>query len=195
MILCFFRSEEGYSSEDDESYEGLRENKLAQSLLSSDSASNPINYYQSLWGMKDVQLKFTPEALEVIANQATIQNAGEDGIDIILEKLFLSLKFDMLGSDIIAIEINEDVVLGKKRPNYIRKPPPKMKTKTLSRKSSLSACGFLSAIDEELTADDNAAAGVKTMNKRYQNRRQVPGRCLPSRLTDYEMAIVEQLEI
>jgi ATP-dependent protease Clp ATPase subunit len=41
---------------------------LAQQLMS-ESKTSPIAYYQSLWGMKDVQLKFTPEALEVIANQ------------------------------------------------------------------------------------------------------------------------------
>merc|ERR1712014_428604 len=104
---------EGYSSEDDESFEGLVENKLAQQMLN-DSKINPIAHYQTLWGMNDVALKFTPEALEIITNQATQQNAGHAGIAAILEKLFLNIKFDILGSDIASVEINEDAVLGKK---------------------------------------------------------------------------------
>ena len=64
--------------------------------------------------MKDVTLKFTPEALEIIANQATLQNAGHAGIATILEKLFLNIKFDILGNgDIVSVEICEDAVLGK----------------------------------------------------------------------------------
>lgn len=169
-----FRSEDGYNSDDDESIEGLKENKLAQNLI---GEANPIAYYQSLWGMKDVQLKFTPEALEVIANQATLQNAGQDGIEIILEKLFLNLKFDLqLNNDITSIEINEDVVMGKKRPNYIRKSGRKRGIQGHRR--------LLSAIDEELQIDDFKSTAVRRPRIR-----------LPSRLTEYDMAILEQLEI
>ena len=103
---------DGYSSEEDDSFQGLVENKLAQQMLN-DPKINPIAYYQNLWGMKDVTLKFTPEALEIIANQATLQNAGHAGIATILEKLFLNIKFDILGSDIVSVEICEDAVLGK----------------------------------------------------------------------------------
>ena len=111
-LFTFFYSD-GYSSEEDDSFQGLVENKLAQQMLN-DPKINPIAYYQNLWGMKDVTLKFTPEALEIIANQATLQNAGHAGIATILEKLFLNIKFDILGNgDIVSVEICEDAVLGK----------------------------------------------------------------------------------
>merc|ERR1719219_2632770 len=136
---------EGYSSDEDDSFQGLRENKLAQQLLN-DSRTSPISYYQSLWGMKDVQLKFTPEALEVIANKAASQNAGHEGVGIILEKLFLNLELDIVGSDITSVEINEDVVLGKKRPNYVRKLNNSLVHRKKSGKVQQSN---LYAIDEE----------------------------------------------
>jgi hypothetical protein len=46
------------------------------------------------------------------------QQAGKDGVATILEKLFLTIKFDILGTDIVAVEITEDFVLGKSSPIY-----------------------------------------------------------------------------
>lgn len=50
--------------------------------------------------------------------QAYSQQAGKDGVSTILEKLFLTVKFDILGKDIVEVEITEDFVLGRARPNY-----------------------------------------------------------------------------
>ena len=63
---------EGYSSDEDDSFQGLHECELAQQLMY-ESRTSPILRYQSLWGMKDVELKFQPEALEVIANQVSTE--------------------------------------------------------------------------------------------------------------------------
>jgi len=46
------------------------------------------------------------------------QQAGRDGVATILEKLFLTIKFDILGTDIVSVEITEDFVLGKSSPIY-----------------------------------------------------------------------------
>ena len=173
-MFCFFSSEGYISSDEDDSFEGLRENKLAQQLLY-DSKTSPIAYYQSLWGMKDVQLKFTPEALEIIANQATIQNAGQDGVATILEKLFINIKFDILGCDVYAVDINEDVVLGKKRPIYHLKKPKKIRNHF---QNNIRKMGHLCAISEE-----NSMEFCR------------PKIRLPTTLTDYERAISNEIEI
>jgi len=150
---------------------------MAQAFFN-DANLNPMAHYQSLWGMQDVQLKFTPEAMEIISIQAESQNAGNDGIAIILEKLFLNLKFDMLGmNDVTAIEITEDVIFGKKRPNYIRRSGKK---RSLTKKGVV----LLSSIDEEVTEDYGRG--------RLKFRQRVR---LPSRMTDYDLAVVDQLEI
>ena len=178
FVFIFFS--EGYSSEDDESFEGLIENKLAQQMLN-DSKINPIAHYQTLWGMNDVALKFTPEALEIIANQATQQNAGHAGIAAILEKLFLNIKFDILGSDIASVEINEDAVLGKKRPSYVRRN---------GRKKSPPLASNLCAIEEEMFEDNNSDRAVKQKVPKVHRTRVA----IPSRLTEYDMAICESIE-
>ena len=56
-----------WSDDGDDSFQGLKENKLAK--LVTEAENSPIRHYQTLWGMKDVDLKFTPEALEIVANQ------------------------------------------------------------------------------------------------------------------------------
>jgi len=56
----------------DDSFQGLKENKLAR--LVTEAENSPIRHYQTLWGMKDVDLKFTPEALEIIANQVSFKS-------------------------------------------------------------------------------------------------------------------------
>ena len=176
---------EGYSSDEDESFQGLRESKLAQQLMHESKAS-PIAYYQSLWGMKDVQLKFTPEALEVIANQACSQGAGHEGIGTILEKLFLTIKFDILGSDVVAVEINEDAVFGKERPVYLKRTNSNSNKK---RASAFKQRGSLYSIDEEIfdMSSPKLAATKVRQSRRIQK--------MPSRLSDYDMGIVEQLEV
>ena len=125
--------------------------------------------------MKDVQLKFTPEALEIIANQATIQNAGQDGVNTILEKLFMNINFDIVGCDVTAVDINEDVVLGKKRPIYHMKKPLHQ---TRKNRNNVRKIGHLCAISEE-----NSMEFCR------------PKIRLPTTLTDYERAISNEIEI
>ena len=117
-------------------------------FLKDSKNTNPIEHYKSIWGMKDIELKFSPEALEVIANQATMQNAGQEGIHCILEKLFLNLKFDM-PPDITTVEISEDVIMGRAPPNYQRK----CGTRKVSKKL------LLTAIDEDEETDENFLTG------------------------------------
>ena len=42
---------------------------------------------------------------------------------LLQERLLLDPMFDVPASDIIGVCIDEDVVRGKKKPHYIRKPP------------------------------------------------------------------------
>ena len=209
-----FGSEDGYSSDEDDSYEGLEANKMAQTLtkptiqtkstfLKDSKKTNPIEHYQDLWGMKDIELKFSPEALEVIANQATMQNAGQEGMHCILEKLFLNLKFDM-PPDITTVQITEDVIMGRAPPHYQRK----CGTRKVSKKL------LLTAIDEDEETDENFITGSDFVsgnrvsgngNNRYSGKRRNgcsegsgtsrPKIRLPSRLSDYDMAIWDQMEI
>lgn len=63
--------EEDLLSEDDDEYEseeeGVLENRMAKLLV--EGKNSPIPHYLDLWGLKDVDFRVCPEALEVIANQ------------------------------------------------------------------------------------------------------------------------------
>ena len=109
--------------EDDESFEALHDNNMMHLLR--EVKNIPINHFQKLLGMNDVELTMTPEAMEVIVAQAQLQNAGGDGIRTILEKLLFEVKYllqteiQMQNKTIKAVEITEDSVLGKAPPNFL----------------------------------------------------------------------------
>ena len=108
--------------------------------------------------------------------QAMYQQAGRDGVARILEKLFLTIKFDILGTDVVAVEITEDFVLGKSSPIYHYAHSKHRGHVTTHRHHSASAASranghhhnhSLCAILEEA----------------------------PSTMSDYDQGIFEQLEI
>ena len=121
----------GYDDyEDDDEFESSYEDEEARQLsklledCESDlnEANSRFTECKKMWGMTDIEFNFGPGALETIANQALYQQTGEDGISAILEKLFLTIKFDILGpqsgTKVTAIEITEQAVLGRDRPTY-----------------------------------------------------------------------------
>ena len=63
------------SFDDDESFVGLRENKLAKIFLTNEQS--PIPKCVTLWRMDEVELKILPEALEIIANHVRNQGASK----------------------------------------------------------------------------------------------------------------------
>ena len=65
--VSYYDEDDDSDNDSDDSFEGLKANRLAQLLI--ESKQSPIPKFQSLWGMKDVEVKIAPEALEVIANQ------------------------------------------------------------------------------------------------------------------------------
>ena len=73
--------------------------------------------------MVGVELRLTPEAIEVVADRAAAQGAGADGVRTILEKLLLEVKFELPNSseregEVEAVEITEDFVMGKAPPTF-----------------------------------------------------------------------------
>jgi len=82
-----------------------------------------VPQFQTLFNMDKADLAITPCALKAIAEQALESRTGARGLRSIMERLLLDPMFDVPASDIIGVCIDEDVVRGKKKPHYIRKPP------------------------------------------------------------------------
>lgn len=80
-----------------------------------------IKQYQSLLGMDDVDLSFTPEALDAVADEALSRKTGARGLRAILEQCMLEVMYDAPSDESIKeVVITPDTVLQKAPPLIIR---------------------------------------------------------------------------
>ncbi|XP_062381296.1 caseinolytic mitochondrial matrix peptidase chaperone subunit Xa isoform X2 [Sardina pilchardus] len=98
----------------------LDEETLVQILTVPQNAVIP--QYQALFSMDKCDLNVTADALRAIARLALERKTGARGLRSIMEKLLLDPMFEVPQSDIMAVELNKDVVQGKAQPTYIRSP-------------------------------------------------------------------------
>ena len=76
-----------------------------------------VKQYKRLFDMDDVQLKFTPEALTAIAQQALKHKAGARGLRSILETAMLEIMYEIPSEDSVKeVIISEEVILNKEKP-------------------------------------------------------------------------------
>ena len=76
-----------------------------------------IKQYKRLFEMDDVQLKFTPEALNAIARKALAHKAGARGLRSILENAMLDIMYEVPSEESVKeVVINEEVILRKETP-------------------------------------------------------------------------------
>ncbi|XP_052006907.1 caseinolytic mitochondrial matrix peptidase chaperone subunit Xa isoform X2 [Xyrauchen texanus] len=79
-----------------------------------------VPQYQALFSMDKCDLNVTPDALRAIARLALERKTGARGLRSIMEKLLLDPMFEVPHSDIVAVEVNREVVKGQATPQYIR---------------------------------------------------------------------------
>lgn len=65
-------------------------------------------------------MSFTSDALRGISRLALERKTGARGLRAILEGILLEPMFEIPGSDVTAVHINEDVVVGRHAPIYTR---------------------------------------------------------------------------
>ena len=61
-----------------------------------------VKQYRKIFEFENVELEFTPEALEAIAEEATKRNTGARGLRSILEETLLETMYDIPGRDDVA---------------------------------------------------------------------------------------------
>ncbi|KAM9376470.1 ATP-dependent clpX-like chaperone, mitochondrial isoform 2-T2 [Pholidichthys leucotaenia] len=98
----------------------LDEDTLVRILTEPRNAVVP--QYQALFSMDKCELNVAQDALRTIARMALERKTGARGLRSIMEKLLLEPMFEVPHSDIIAVELDKNVVLGKSEPRYIRAP-------------------------------------------------------------------------
>ncbi len=76
-----------------------------------------VKQYQRLFAMDGVELVFTPDALEAIAEEAMKQQTGARGLRTIVESLLMEVMYEIPGrDDVVKCVINADIVRSHKRP-------------------------------------------------------------------------------
>ncbi len=76
-----------------------------------------VKQYQALFGMEDIELTFTEDALKAIATKAIKRKTGARGLRSILEAILLDTMYDLpTYEDITGVVINGKVVEGNAQP-------------------------------------------------------------------------------
>ena len=92
-----------------------------------------VKQYQKVFGFEDVELEFTDEGLEAIADLAILRETGARGLRAILEEVLLNTMYDLPGRDDVAtVVIDEDTVRNKTNPTVV----PRKKSSSRPRRAA-----------------------------------------------------------
>jgi len=83
-----------------------------------------VKQYRKMFEFEDVELEFTREALDAIADAALVRGTGARGLRAILEEVLLGTMYELPGrSDIGRVVIDIDTVIEKAAPNMVPREP------------------------------------------------------------------------
>ena len=96
-----------------------------------------IKQYTRMFEIDGVELEFTPEAVEAVADQALLRSMGARGLRAIMEEVLLPVMFDVPSEeDIARVVITREVVLDNVNPTIVRRTVATPRTKRAPRKES-----------------------------------------------------------
>jgi ATP-dependent Clp protease ATP-binding subunit ClpX len=106
------------------SVENLDRSALLQILTEPKNAL--VKQYSHLFDMDDVELEITPEALEIIADQAIARGTGARGLRSIMEEILMGVMYEIPSrKEIGRVIITPEVVRDKAAPTYVETTSPK----------------------------------------------------------------------
>ncbi|WP_438730809.1 ATP-dependent Clp protease ATP-binding subunit ClpX [Parasphingorhabdus sp. DH2-15] len=86
-----------------------------------------IKQYAKLFGLENVELTFTEDALDAVAKKAIERKTGARGLRSIVETILLDTMFELPDMDgVVEIVIDKDVVEGRKAPVQVFAPADKV---------------------------------------------------------------------
>ncbi|MDQ6875690.1 MAG: ATP-dependent Clp protease ATP-binding subunit ClpX [Actinomycetota bacterium] len=85
-----------------------------------------VRQYHRLFELDNVELEFSDDALESIADLAILRGTGARGLRAIMEEVLLSVMYDIPSRrDVARVVITRDVVLEHVNPTIVPREPPK----------------------------------------------------------------------
>jgi ATP-dependent Clp protease ATP-binding subunit ClpX len=88
-----------------------------------------VKQYQRMFEIDGVELEFTPDAVEAVADQALLRGTGARGLRAILEEVLQQVMFDVPSRDDVArVVITREVVLENVNPTIVPRETPAKRT-------------------------------------------------------------------
>ncbi|WP_346275460.1 ATP-dependent Clp protease ATP-binding subunit ClpX [Pseudonocardia sp.] len=85
-----------------------------------------VKQYQKLFEMDGVELEFTGDALEAVADQAILRGTGARGLRAIMEEVLQSVMYDIPSRDDVAkVVVTEQTVRENVNPTIVPRVPPR----------------------------------------------------------------------
>lgn len=114
------------------SVHNLDRNALIQILTKPKNAL--VKQYRRLFELDNVELEFTDDALEAIADQAILRGTGARGLRAIMEEVLLSVMYEVPSrQDIARVVITREVVLENVNPTLVPRDQYQVKPETRNR--------------------------------------------------------------
>ncbi|MBO1768037.1 ATP-dependent Clp protease ATP-binding subunit ClpX [Allobranchiibius sp. GilTou38] len=96
-----------------------------------------VRQYEKMFEIDGVELEFSEDAIEAVAEQAMLRGTGARGLRAILEEVLLPVMFDVPSEDDIArVVITREVVLDNVNPTIVRREATPPARKRAPRKES-----------------------------------------------------------
>jgi len=96
-----------------------------------------VKQYHRMFDIDGVELEFTEDAIEAVAEQALLRGTGARGLRAIMEEVLLPVMFDVPSDDDIArVVVTREVVLDNVNPTIVRREVPAARPKRAPRKES-----------------------------------------------------------
>jgi ATP-dependent Clp protease ATP-binding subunit ClpX len=87
-----------------------------------------VKQYAKVFGFEDVELEFTEDGLNAIADQALLRATGARGLRAILEEVLLETMYDLPGrEDIGKVVIDRETVIDKVNPTLVPRKPARQR--------------------------------------------------------------------
>ena len=79
-----------------------------------------VKQYSKIFSFEDVELEFTPDGLEAVADQAVLRGTGARGLRAIMEEVLLNTMYDLPGrTDISKVVIDAETVVDRVNPTLV----------------------------------------------------------------------------
>ena len=102
--------------------------KAALVSILTEPKNSLVKQYSKVFSFEDVELEFTEDGLDAIADQALLRATGARGLRAIMEEVLLDTMYELPGrDDVSTVVIDRAVVIDKVNPTLVPKKAPRQR--------------------------------------------------------------------